>query len=85
MLTALGLVALVFTALLGVLVLAAKLSGLVAVPGYAGTMLTILFFGALNSLGLGIVGTYAWHAFENTKARPLSILQSVDLFEKELP
>lgn len=85
MLTALGLVALVFTALLGVLVVAAKLSGLVAVPGYAGTMLTILFFGALNSLGLGIVGTYAWHAFENTKARPLSILQSVDHFEKELP
>ncbi|MGX9191094.1 glycosyltransferase family 2 protein [Stenotrophomonas rhizophila] len=84
MLTALGLVSLAFTALLGVLVIAAKISGLVQVPGYAGTMLTILFFGALNSLGLGIVGTYAWHAFENTKARPLSIKQSVELFGKEI-
>lgn len=85
MLTALGLLALVVTALLGVLVIAAKISGLVPVPGYAGTMLTILFFGALNSLGLGIVGTYAWHAFENTKARPLSIKQSVEVFDKETP
>ncbi len=85
MLTALGLVALAVTALLGVLIVAAKFSGLVPVPGYAGTMLTILFFGALNSLGLGIVGTYAWHAFENTKARPLSIIQSVDVFKSERP
>ena len=83
MLTALGLLALMFTTLLGVLVVIAKLSGWVQVPGYAGTILTILFFGALNSLGLGIVGTYAWHAFENTKARPLSIKQSVKAFEKE--
>jgi len=85
MLTALGLLALVVTVPLGILVMAAKVSGLVAVPGYAGTMLTILFFGALNSLGLGIVGTYAWHAFENTKARPLSIKQSVDVFDKDTP
>lgn len=83
MLTALGLLALVVTVPLGLLVIAAKISGLVVVPGYAGTMLTILFFGALNSLGLGIVGTYAWHAFENTKARPLSIKQSVVVFDKE--
>ncbi|WP_407471532.1 glycosyltransferase family 2 protein [Xanthomonas campestris pv. raphani] len=85
MLTALGLIALAFTALLGALVLAAKFSGLVAVPGYTLTILTILFFGALNSLGLGIVGTYAWHAFENTKARPISIMQSVENFEKDTP
>ncbi len=85
MLTALGLLALVVTIPLGLLVIAAKISGLVAVPGYAGTMLTILFFGALNALGLGIVGTYAWHAFENTKARPLSIKQSVDVFDKGSP
>lgn len=83
MLTALGLLALVFTFFLGVLVVIAKLSGLVQVPGYAGTILTVLFFGALNSLGLGIVGTYAWHTFENTKARPLSIKQSVEVFDKE--
>ncbi|MEN4950926.1 glycosyltransferase family 2 protein [Stenotrophomonas sp. TWI819] len=65
---------------LSMLILAAKISGLVAVPGYAGTMVAILFFGALNSLGLGVVGAYAWRTFENTKARPLSILQSLETF-----
>jgi len=82
MLTAIGLAAFIFTAILGALVLVARLFDLVEVPGYAGTMLTILFFGALNSLGLGIVGTYAWHAFENTKARPQSIKQSIEIFKK---
>ena len=64
------------------LILAAKLSGLVPVPGYAGTMVTILFFGALNSLGLGVVGAYAWRTFENTKARPLSVIQSQEHFQE---
>lgn len=67
---------------LSALILVAKLSGLVSVPGYAGTMVTILFFGALNSLGLGVVGAYAWRTFENTKARPLSIIQSQEHFKE---
>ncbi|MEO8160114.1 MAG: glycosyltransferase family 2 protein [Arenimonas sp.] len=77
----LGGVAMAVALLLGTLVLAARLSGLVAVPGYAATMLAILFFGALNALGLGVVGTYAWRAFENTKARPLSVVQSDESFD----
>lgn len=66
--------------LLGVVVLVAKLGNLVAVPGYAGTMLAILFFGGLNALGLGLVGNYAWRAYENTKQRPLSIALTVESF-----
>ena len=31
-------------------------------------MLLIAGFGALNALGLSVVGAYAWRAFENTKA-----------------
>ena len=81
LLIGLGSLSLVIAGLLFVVTLFAKLSGLVAVPGYAGTMLTILFFGALNSLGLGVVGTYAWRAYENTKARPLALIQSEEQFE----
>jgi len=80
LLMVIGTLALLAAVGLSILILAAKLSGLVAVPGYAGTMVTILFFGALNSLGLGVVGAYAWRTFENTKARPLSILQSLETF-----
>ena len=77
----LGATALAVAVLLGALVVVARLSGWVEVPGYAATMLAILFFGALNALGLGVVGTYAWRAFENTKARPLAVVLVDDSFE----
>lgn len=76
----LGAITLAFTAVMGAFVLFAKLSNMIPVPGYAGTVLVILFFGAFNSLGLGIVGTYAWRAFENTKGRPLAVIQSEEFF-----
>jgi len=38
-------------------------------------VLLISGFGALNALGLSVVGAYAWRAFENTKGRPLAIVQ----------
>lgn len=85
LLIALGAAAMIGALVLGALVLIARVSGLVAVPGYAGTMLAILFFGAFNSLGLGVVGTYAWRAFENTKARPLAVVQSHKEFRRENP
>lgn len=65
---------------LGVMVLVARLLGSVLVPGYAGTMLAVLFFGGLNALGLGLVGNYAWRAYENTKQRPLSIPMIIEEF-----
>jgi glycosyltransferase involved in cell wall biosynthesis len=71
----LGLAGLSFSLVLGLIVLAAKAVGEIPVPGYATTALTLLFFGGLNTLGLGIVGTYAWRAFENTKQRPLGIVR----------
>lgn len=70
-------------ALLAVVVLVARVSGWVSVPGYAATIFTILFFGAINTLGLGVVGSYAWRAFENTKARPLALVYSQETFESE--
>lgn len=56
------------------MVVAARLLGFIAVPGYAATMLAVLVLGALNLLGLGLVGTYAWRAYENSKQRPLAVV-----------
>lgn len=42
---------------------------LIVVPGYAATLLVMLFFAALNLFGLGIVGSYAWRAYENTRSK----------------
>lgn len=75
-LIAAGLAGLALSTVLGGAIVVAKLAGWVSVPGYAAIMLGVLFFGAFNSLGLGIVGNYAWRAYENTKARPLAVVQS---------
>ena len=80
MLLGLGVFTLLVAVVMAAVVLLAKAFGVVAVPGYAGTMLTILFFGAFNSLGLGVVGEYAWRTYENTKARPLVLVQSEESF-----
>ena len=61
----------------------ARLTGIISEPGYATTVLLIAGFGALNALGLSVVGAYAWRAFENTKQRPLAIVQRRYTFEGE--
>jgi glycosyltransferase involved in cell wall biosynthesis len=79
-----GLAGLALSFLFGTVVLFARLSGAIALPGYAATVLTIIFFAALNSFALGIVGSYAWRAYENTKRRPASIvLMSTDYGRKD--
>lgn len=60
--------------LAGLAVLIARLTGSIRVPGYAPTMLAVLFLGAVNLFGLGLVGTYAWRAYENSKRRPLAVV-----------
>lgn len=67
-------------AVVGMVVLLAKMAGAITVPGYTMIMLAIVFFGALNLLGLGIVGSYAWRAYENTKARPLAVRLRLERF-----
>lgn len=57
-----------------VLVVLSRLLGGITVPGYTLTILMIVFFGALNLFALGVVGSYAWRAYENTKARPLHVV-----------
>ncbi|QNA90326.1 glycosyltransferase family 2 protein [Massilia sp. Dwa41.01b] len=56
------------------MVAVARLVGAISVPGYAATMLAVLVLGALNLLGLDLVGTYAWRAYENSKQRPLAVV-----------
>lgn len=67
-------------ALLGIVVLFARLTGLIDVQGYSMTMITICFFSCLNLLGLGIVGSYAWRGYENSKQRPISVKVKADIF-----
>jgi glycosyltransferase involved in cell wall biosynthesis len=74
LLLVLGFFGVASSVLIGLVVIAARLVGLISVPGYTATVLVILFFAGLNSLGLGLIGSYVWRAFENTKARPSAVV-----------
>lgn len=69
-----GVIGSITSVLLGLVISIARIIGIIHVPGYAATMLTVLFLGALNLLGLGLIGTYAWRGYENSKQRPLAII-----------
>jgi glycosyltransferase involved in cell wall biosynthesis len=81
MLMYIGSLGLLVSLLLAGIVLFGKLTGQIPVPGYAATVLTVIFFSALNSFGLGVIGNYVWRTFENTKSRPNFIVASHTTFE----
>ncbi len=70
----------IVSGLFGVAVLLMRVFDLIDVPGYAATMLAIIFFGTVNLTALGIIGSYAWRAYENTKQRPLNIVLRAHAF-----
>lgn len=67
--------------LFGLMVLICRMMGLITVTGYSVTILAIIFLGASNLLALGLVGSYAWRTYENTKQRPLHVLMRQHAFE----
>jgi glycosyltransferase involved in cell wall biosynthesis len=79
-LIAVGALGVAASTILGIVTILARMSGAIAVPGYAATILVIAFFAALNLFGLGLVGSYAWRAYDNTKNRPLAIIQRINTY-----
>jgi polyisoprenyl-phosphate glycosyltransferase len=81
LLTLMGFAGTLVFLLLGMALMAARLLGMIAVPGYTAIMVTILFSTSLILFGLGIVGNYVWRAYENTKHRPLGVVRSHATFD----
>jgi glycosyltransferase involved in cell wall biosynthesis len=73
-----GAVALLLAVSASILVIVAKLRGDIPVPGYTPIVLTSLFFGALTSLGFGIVGQYLWLGLQVSRHRPNYIVRSAE-------
>ncbi len=80
-LIAVGMLGLGFALVFGLLVALLRITGVMEVTGYAATVITILFFGGLNAVGLGIIGAYVWRAYGNTQRRPLSVVMRSAVFE----
>jgi len=62
---------------LGLVTLIARLLGAISEPGYASLAIIVLFFGSAILVAQGIIGSYLWRTFENTKKRPLRIISRV--------
>lgn len=69
-----GILGIVFSLLLSLLILTAKLLGFIEVAGYTPVMLTILIMGSITLFSQGLMGCYLWRTLENTKHRPLSLI-----------
>ncbi len=72
-----GMLGLTLGATLAVAVIIGRLSGVIDVPGYSATVLVLIFFGSLNLVGLGIIGSYVWRAYETVKGRPGAIVRTI--------
>jgi len=73
-LTRVGAMGTILSATGSLVVVLGRLLGLIEIPGYSALMIAIMFWGAINLLGLGLVGTYAWRTYENSKQRPPAIV-----------
>lgn len=52
-----------------------------AIPGWASVTITASFFGALNALGIGILGEYVTRIYDQVRARPMFIVNTKTNFD----
>ena len=73
----------VVTILASIVVLVARLTGTINQTGYTPLMLVMLLSTFAVLFGLGIVGSYVWRTYENSKGRPGAVAMSHETFERE--
>ncbi len=83
-LTALGLGGTVVTLVASLTVLVSWLAGQIDSPGYTPLMLTILLSTFLLLTGMGVLGSYVWRTYENTKRRPSALTRAHWIHEAEI-
>jgi glycosyltransferase involved in cell wall biosynthesis len=74
-----GMLGIGISTILGLVVLIGSISGSIKTPGYPTLMIVILASTSAILLGLGVVGSYAWRAYENGKNRPNAIIMKHDI------
>lgn len=84
-LTRIGVIGVALSLCVGAAAVLGRVLGLITVPGYTATMFMITLLGSLNLTGLGLVGVYAWRAYENTKQRPIAVPMRADSFTGKRP
>jgi glycosyltransferase involved in cell wall biosynthesis len=81
--TAVGVLGALTSFLISTVVLTSWMAGLIQVSGYTPLMLIQCLSMSLNLMALGVIGSYIWRTYENTKNRPLSLLMTRESFHKD--
>jgi polyisoprenyl-phosphate glycosyltransferase len=66
---------------IGLIVFIGWLAGAVKQPGYTPLMIAIAGATSALLLALGVVGSYVWRTYENSKGRPLELVASHEFYE----
>lgn len=77
-----GLLGSLVSIIIGIHVFLEKLSGK-AIPGWTAIMCTVMFFGSIQLISVGILGIYVSSMFSEVKNRPNYIVESVFGFKQE--
>jgi glycosyltransferase involved in cell wall biosynthesis len=80
-LTGIGAIGGALTLVASLVVLVAWLAGVIVQPGYTPLMLVMLLSTFTLLFGLGIVGSYVWRTYENSKGRPGAVAMSHETFD----
>ncbi|WP_308281558.1 glycosyltransferase family 2 protein [Cellulomonas sp. PS-H5] len=81
LLSTVGFLGAITTALVGVVVFISWLTGNIDEIGYTPLMLVMLFSTFVLLSGLGVVGSYVWRTYENSKSRPVSVAMSRQVYD----
>jgi glycosyltransferase involved in cell wall biosynthesis len=79
--TALGIVGVIASVAYACVVIGFWAAGRIDVPGYTPLMLALLFMASSVLIGLGIVGSYVWRTYENSKGRPTAVTMTHERFD----
>jgi glycosyltransferase involved in cell wall biosynthesis len=80
LITAVGVIGVLASVSYAIVVFVFWSTGRIEVQGYTPLMLSILFMSSAILIGLGIVGSYVWRTYENSKRRPTSVVMSHEEF-----
>lgn len=81
LLQVIGVVGTFLSLLIGLIIFLAWLFGGIQQPGYTPIMIAIAGSTSALLLALGVVGSYVWRTYENSKRRPLELVATHEYFE----
>ena len=81
LLQVIGFAGTILSTLIGLIVLIGWSLGAIKQPGYTPIMITIATSTSALLLAMGVVGSYVWRTYENSKNRPLELVATHEYFE----